>query len=161
MNICIQVCLENGRTQIARWIVAVSRKNDEELKSVEMGGKGGLCIPSTHTYIKVNDLCIKNNPLKNKVTKVSYLTASVWEKKLPNFKYFENSLRNICPPIRKISVRSTTHKITSTIQLWYFLVTTIKDTHTFLVYTYFLPHYVIVNLNIPNHCHYVLRTYHM
>ena len=67
MNICIQVCLENGRMQIARWIVAVSRKNNEELKSVEMGGKGGLCIPSTHTYIMVNDLCI------NSVSKKTHL----------------------------------------------------------------------------------------
>lgn len=36
VNICIHMCLENGRMQTARLIAAISGKKDEELKSVKM-----------------------------------------------------------------------------------------------------------------------------
>ena len=43
------MCLENGRMQTARLIVAISGKKDEELKSVKMVKERTLHPKYTHT----------------------------------------------------------------------------------------------------------------
>lgn len=152
--------------QTARLIVAVSGRKDKESKSMQMV-KEGILHPKIHIHIMVND-CVqilyqkkfalkKNNNQNNLLIEVSLL-----RKKLPNFKYFENSLRHICPPIiKKLLAVLLIKSLAQYNSVLFNHHCYIKDTYTSLVYTYSLPHYLIVNLTIPKHHYYLWSTYHV
>lgn len=69
--------------------------------------------------MSVYKFCTEKKPtLKNYQNRLQ-----TFEEKLPNFKYFENSLRHLCPLITKTTVPCNVHKVTSIIQLCSFIVT--------------------------------------
>lgn len=104
----------------------------------------------------------KKKPTLKKVTKTSYLLRSTCWGKNCLFSSVMNSLKHICPPVIKAIVSCTAHKITSTIQLCSFLVTTVILKMIFPSLYWFLSTLHNSNiLNIPNHHYYLLSINHV
>lgn len=109
--------------------------------------------PPNHTYtscLMTAYILYRKKPTLKKVVKTGY---SLLRKKLPNFKYFENSLRHSCPPIIKTIVTCTVHKIVSTIQFCSFLVAIA------ILKTPILLQFIVISLHIFNR-HYQLQSTH-